>query len=158
MCLIILGIVKSNKINILKTSNLRYNYNKIFINFISINFTIICCIQNFDYLFSITKNTIIKSLNSPYSFFFELKLMFMQKSTYSKQKSPIGSTLSDFFINLYYFSYYSLICPSPLITYFVVVSSLIPIGPRAWSFCVEIPISPPKPNSPPSENLVEAFK
>ena len=53
---------------------------------------------------------------------------------------------------------YSLICPSPLITYFVVVNSLIPIGPRAWSFCVEIPISPPKPNSPPSENLVEAFK
>ena len=53
---------------------------------------------------------------------------------------------------------YSLIWPSPLITYFVVVSSLIPIGPRACSFCVEIPISPPKPNSPPSENLVEAFK
>ena len=53
---------------------------------------------------------------------------------------------------------YSLICPSPLITYFVVVNSLIPIGPRACNFCVEIPISPPNPNSPPSENLVDAFK
>ena len=81
MCLIILGIVKLNKINILKTSNLRYNYNKIFINFISINFTIICCIQNFDYLFSITKNTIIKPLNFPYSiFFFELELIFSVKN------------------------------------------------------------------------------
>ena len=32
-----------------------------------------------------------------------------------------------------------------------------PIGPRAWSFCVEMPISAPKPNSPPSVKRVEAF-
>ena len=89
MCLIILGIVKSNKINILKTSNLRYNYNKIFINFISINFTIICCIQNFDYLFSITKNTIIKPLNSPYSvFFFLIKVnVFAKKYLFKTKKA-----------------------------------------------------------------------
>ena len=81
MYLITLEIVKSNKINILKTSNLRYNYNKIFINFISINFTIIRCFQNFNYLFSITKNTIIKPLNFPYSiFFFELELIFSVKN------------------------------------------------------------------------------
>ena len=90
MCLIILGIVKLNKINILKTSNLRYNYNKIFINFISINFTIICCIQNFDYLFSITKNTIIKPLNSPYSvfFFFLVKVNVYKKKYLFKTKKP----------------------------------------------------------------------
>ena len=32
-----------------------------------------------------------------------------------------------------------------------------PIGPRAWSFWVEMPISAPKPNSPPSTNRLEAF-
>ena len=42
-------------------------------------------------------------------------------------------------------------------TNFVVVSSGRPIGPRAWSFCVEMPISAPKPNSPPSVNRVEAL-
>ena len=94
MYLITLEIVKSNKINILKTSNLRYNYNKIFINFISINFTIICCFQNFNYLFSITKNTIIKPLNFIYSsfffffFFFELKLIFFEKKYLFKTKKP----------------------------------------------------------------------
>ena len=42
-------------------------------------------------------------------------------------------------------------------TYLVLVSSGSPIGPRACSFCVEIPISAPKPNSPPSVNRVEAL-
>ena len=32
-----------------------------------------------------------------------------------------------------------------------------PIGPRACSFWVEMPISAPKPNSPPSTNRLEAF-
>ena len=39
----------------------------------------------------------------------------------------------------------------------VVVISGSAIGPLACSFCVEMPISAPKPNSPPSVNLVEAF-
>ena len=107
MCLIILGIVKSNKINILKTSNLRYNYNKTFINFISINFTIICCIQNFDYLFSITKNTIIKPLNSPYSVsFFLVKVNVYKKKYLFKTKKPNrfpSIRLSyKFILNFYY--------------------------------------------------------
>ena len=36
-------------------------------------------------------------------------------------------------------------------------SSRRPIGPRACSFCVELPISAPIPNWPPSVNRVEAF-
>ena len=32
-----------------------------------------------------------------------------------------------------------------------------PMGPRAWSFWVEMPISQPRPNSPPSVNRVEAL-
>ena len=47
--------------------------------------------------------------------------------------------------------------PSPCTTYFNVVSSRRPIGPRACSFCVEMPISAPKPNSSPSTNRVDAF-
>src|SRR5665648_497053 len=39
------------------------------------------------------------------------------------------------------------ICPSPSAMYFVVVSAASPMGPRAWSFCVEMPISAPSPNS-----------
>ena len=50
-----------------------------------------------------------------------------------------------------------LICPSPSIKYLVVVKTLIPIGPRACSFWVEIPSSAPKPNSPPSVKRVLAF-
>ena len=42
-------------------------------------------------------------------------------------------------------------------TYVVLVSSGSPIGPRACSFCVEMPISAPKPNSPPSVKRVEAL-
>ena len=49
------------------------------------------------------------------------------------------------------------ICPLPWITYLYVVSSRRPIGPRACNFCVEIPISAPKPNSPPSVNRVDAL-
>src|SRR4051812_38350022 len=48
-------------------------------------------------------------------------------------------------------------CPSPTTTYLVEVISGSPIGPRACSFWVLIPISAPKPNSPPSVNRVEAF-
>ncbi len=50
-----------------------------------------------------------------------------------------------------------LTCPFPSMRYFQVVSSGSPIGPRACSFCVLIPTSAPKPNSPPSVNAVEAF-
>ena len=44
--------------------------------------------------------------------------------------------------------------PSPVTTYLVEVISGRPIGPRACSFWVEMPISAPKPNSPPSVNRV----
>ena len=47
--------------------------------------------------------------------------------------------------------------PSPATTYFSVHSSRTPIGPRACSFCVELPISAPMPNSPPSVKRVEAL-
>src|SRR3954464_9241348 len=47
--------------------------------------------------------------------------------------------------------------PAAVTTYFVDVSSGRPIGPRACSFWVEMPISAPKPNSPPSVNRVDAF-
>ena len=47
--------------------------------------------------------------------------------------------------------------PSPRTTYFVVHSSRMPIGPRACSFWVELPISAPMPNSPPSVKRVEAL-
>ena len=48
-------------------------------------------------------------------------------------------------------------CPSPSTRYLNVHSSRSPIGPRAWSFWVELPISAPIPNSPPSVKRVEAF-
>src|SRR5690606_18920430 len=47
--------------------------------------------------------------------------------------------------------------PSPRTTNFVVVSCSSPMGPRAWSFWVEMPISAPNPNSSPSTKRVEAF-
>src|SRR5205085_5249926 len=47
--------------------------------------------------------------------------------------------------------------PSPWTRYFVVVSSRRPIGPRACSFCVLMPISAPNPYSSPSVKRVEAF-
>ena len=47
--------------------------------------------------------------------------------------------------------------PAPSTRYLNVHSSRSPIGPRAWSFCVELPISAPIPNSPPSVNRVEAL-
>lgn len=52
---------------------------------------------------------------------------------------------------------YGRICPSPKITYFVVVSASNPIGPLACNFWVLIPISAPNPNSNPSVNLVDAL-
>ena len=48
-------------------------------------------------------------------------------------------------------------CPSPSTRYLNVHSSRSPIGPRACSFCVELPISAPIPNSPPSVKRVEAL-
>ena len=42
-------------------------------------------------------------------------------------------------------------------TYLVDVSSRRPIGPRACSFWVELPISAPIPNSKPSVNRVDAL-
>ena len=47
--------------------------------------------------------------------------------------------------------------PSPSTRYLNVHSSRRPIGPRACSFCVELPISAPIPNSPPSVKRVEAL-
>ena len=47
--------------------------------------------------------------------------------------------------------------PAPSTTYLNVQSSRKPIGPRAWSFWVELPISAPRPNSPPSVKRVEAL-
>jgi hypothetical protein len=47
--------------------------------------------------------------------------------------------------------------PSPSTRYLIVHSSRSPIGPRAWSFWVELPISAPIPNSPPSVKRVEAL-
>ena len=44
--------------------------------------------------------------------------------------------------------------PSPVTTYLVEVISGSPIGPRACSFWVLMPISAPNPNSPPSVNRV----
>ena len=47
--------------------------------------------------------------------------------------------------------------PAPSTRYLNVHSSRRPIGPRAWSFWVELPISAPIPNSPPSVKRVEAL-
>lgn len=44
-----------------------------------------------------------------------------------------------------------------MIMNFVEVSSRTPMGPRACSFWVEMPISAPQPNSPPSVKRVEAL-
>ena len=57
-----------------------------------------------------------------------------------------------------YGGHHGRICPSPLTIHLYVVSASSPIGPLAWSFCVDIPISAPKPNSPPSENDVGALR
>ena len=48
-------------------------------------------------------------------------------------------------------------CPFPRTIYFVVVKATSPIGPRTCSFCVDMPISAPKPNSSPSVNRVDAL-
>ena len=49
------------------------------------------------------------------------------------------------------------IWPAPRTTYFVVVMSARPTGPRACRRAVELPISAPKPNSPPSVKRVDAL-
>ena len=62
---------------------------------------------------------------------------------------------SDVFVDVRRTDY--LTCPFPLIINFMLVSSLSPMGPLACSFWVEMPISAPSPNSPPSVKRVEAF-
>ena len=52
---------------------------------------------------------------------------------------------------------YSRTWPVPSTRYLNVHSSRRPIGPRACSFWVELPISAPIPNSPPSVKRVEAL-
>ena len=47
--------------------------------------------------------------------------------------------------------------PVPRTTFLYVVSPSSATGPRAWRRPVAMPISPPKPNSPPSANWVEAL-
>ena len=71
------------------------------------------------------------------------------------QRSGGSNTLDSKFI--VFAVSYGRICPSPKITYFVVVSASNPIGPLACNFCVLIPISAPNPNSNPSVNLVDAL-
>jgi hypothetical protein len=53
---------------------------------------------------------------------------------------------------------YFLTCPLPRTMYLYVVNSSSAMGPRAWSRLVLMPISAPKPNSPPSLKRVEAFQ
>jgi hypothetical protein len=49
------------------------------------------------------------------------------------------------------------VCPSPYPTHLSAVRLVRPIGPYAWSFVVEMPISAPSPSSPPSLKRVDAF-
>src|SRR5690606_10628309 len=49
------------------------------------------------------------------------------------------------------------VCPVPRTRYLKLVSCSTPTGPRACILPVAMPISPPKPNSPPSANWVEAL-
>ena len=49
------------------------------------------------------------------------------------------------------------VCPVPRMRYLNVVSCSTPTGPRACMRPVAMPISAPKPNSPPSANWVEAL-
>src|SRR5262245_12641644 len=52
---------------------------------------------------------------------------------------------------------HGLVWPEPRTRYLKVVSCSTPTGPRAWKRPVAMPISAPKPNSPPSANWVEAL-
>ena len=52
---------------------------------------------------------------------------------------------------------YGLTIPFPDTKYLYDVNWLIPTGPLGGSLLVEIPISPPKPNSPPSANCVDTL-
>src|ERR1041384_7417313 len=52
---------------------------------------------------------------------------------------------------------YGLICPAPRMRYLNVVSCSTPTGPRACMRPVAMPISAPKPNSPPSAICVEVL-
>src|SRR5262245_10617774 len=52
---------------------------------------------------------------------------------------------------------HGLVWPEPRTRYLNVVSCSTPTGPRAWKRPVAMPISAPKPNSPPSANWVEAL-
>ena len=76
----------------------------------------------------------------------------MRLACFRKQVGRFGRRRSDQLL-----AFLARVCPSPITMYFVLVSSGSPIGPLACSFCVEMPISAPKPNSPPSVNRVEAL-
>src|SRR5580704_15301019 len=52
---------------------------------------------------------------------------------------------------------YGRVCPLPWMRYLKLVNCSTPTGPRACSLPVAMPISAPKPNSPPSANCVEAL-
>src|SRR5262245_35640584 len=52
---------------------------------------------------------------------------------------------------------HGLICPEPRTRYLKLVNCSTPTGPRAWKRPVAMPISAPKPNSPPSANCVDAL-
>src|SRR4030095_9676534 len=52
---------------------------------------------------------------------------------------------------------HGLVCPVPRMRYLNVVSCSTPTGPRACMRPVAMPISAPKPNSPPSANCVVAL-
>src|SRR5262249_6540440 len=54
-------------------------------------------------------------------------------------------------------SLHGMICPDPCTRYLKLVNCSPPTGPRAWKRPVAMPISAPKPNSPPSANWVEAL-
>src|SRR5947208_3549544 len=60
-------------------------------------------------------------------------------------------------VQLDFFGNYVLTCPAPHTIHLYVVNSFSPQGPRAWNLSVLIPISAPRPNSPPSLNRVLAF-
>ncbi len=71
---------------------------------------------------------------------------------------PSGAGFSTRFQSLLGWPPFQRICPFPTTMYLVVVNSRSPIGPREWSFWVEMPISAPSPNSAPSVKRVEALR
>ncbi len=68
-----------------------------------------------------------------------------------------GSSFTEFTSHLPLLPVYGRTCPSPNTTHLYVVSSCKPIGPRAWSFCVLMATSAPRPNWLPSLKRVLAL-